>query len=143
MTHTTNTLVEKYASFLTDEGFGATIDAEGDLYFRIEGGHYFLRVSEQDPLSFVLLYPNFYGVKTEGDRRRALEAACEVNTRTKAVKVFIAGNDTQAVVEVLLANEGDFKAVFARALELLRAGVSRFREIIREREQWPQNVMKA
>lgn len=136
-------LVQQYSEFLADAGYQPTVDAEGDVYFKIEGGHYFLRVSEKDPLSFILLYPNFYGAKTDADRRRALEAASEVNTKTKAVKIFVAGGDTQATVEVLLARQEDFREVFPRALELLRAGVGRFREIVRERAAWPQSVMKA
>lgn len=137
------TLVERYKAFLADEGYNPSVDADGDVYFKTKEGHFFLRVSETDPLSFILLYPNFYGIKGDADRRRALEAASEVNTRTKAVKVFIAGGDTQATVEVLLASEGDFGALFHRALELLQTGVGRFRDIVRERSDWPQNVMKA
>lgn len=143
MTQATSSIVEKYAAILSEEGFSASVDAEGDLYFRVEGGHYFLRVNEDDSLSFILLYPNFYAVKSDADRRRALEVASEVNTRTKLVKVFVANNDTQASVEVLLAHETDFRAVFVRALGQLRAGVSRFREIVRERAEWPQNCIKA
>jgi len=143
MTQTTTSLVEKYAAFLTQEGYTPTVDAEGDLYFRVEGGHYFLRVNEDGTPSFILLYPNFYAVKNDADRRRALEAASEVNTRTKLVKIFIANNDTQATVEVLLANDADFPVIFSRALTQLQAGVSRFREIVRERASWPNNVLKA
>lgn len=143
MTQVTSPLVQKYAAVLSEEGYTATVDAEGDLYFKVEGGHYFLRVNEDDTLSFILLYPNFYAVKNDTDRRRALEVASEVNTRVKLVKVFVANNDTQASVEVLLANESDFRSVFLRALGQLRAGVTRFREIVRERAEWPQNVLKA
>ncbi|PYE56646.1 putative sensory transduction regulator [Deinococcus yavapaiensis KR-236] len=143
MERTLNPLVQQYTDFLAQAGYEPSVDAEGDVYFKIQGGHYFLRVSEKDPLSFILLYPNFYAAKTEADRRRALEAASEVNTKTKAVKVFVAGGDTQATVEILLAREGDFKDVFPRALELLQAGVGRFREIVRERAAWPQSCMKA
>ncbi len=143
MTTVTSQLVEKYAAVLAEEGFHATLDAEGDLYFRVEGGHYFLRVGEHDLTSFVLLYPNFYAVKSETERRRAHDAAAEVNARAKMVKVYVTGGDTQASVEVLLASEGDFRAVFVRALTYLRAGVGRFREIVRERAEWPQACLKA
>lgn len=143
MDRSINPLVQQYTDFLAEAGYDPSVDAEGDVYFKIDGGHYFLRVSDKDPLSFILLYPNFYGAKSDADRRRALEAASEVNTKTKAVKVFVAGGDTQATVEVLMARQSDFKEVFPRALELLRAGVGRFREIVRERAAWPQSCIKA
>ena len=143
MTPLTARLVDKYAAVLAEEGFHAVLDAEGDLYFRVDGGHYFLRVGEGEAVSFVLLYPNFHAVKSEADRKRAHAAASEVNACTKMVKVFLTGGDTQASVEVLLASEGDFRAVFARALAHLRAGVGRFREIVRERAEWPQACLKA
>jgi hypothetical protein len=123
---------ELYRSFLTEEGYGPKIDAEGDVTFKYEGGLYFVGVDEKDEQFFRIGYPNFWSIENEAERVKAFQAANYASERTKVAKVFVVRNNTWASVEMFCASPEVFKGVFARCLKAIQVSVQNFREKMQE-----------
>jgi hypothetical protein len=126
-------LAAVYVQFLVDEGFDPDIDDAGDVMFECGGRTYYLMVDDDDPDYFRLLFPNFWSVDSEAEHRRALLAAAEVTAEIKVAKVYVLGDDTQAAVEMFLADPADLGRVFPRALRAVQGAVRRFCEIMQAR----------
>ncbi len=130
--HTKGKKAEFYASFLRSEGFAPEVDKDGDVRFKAEGGTYVLFAHEADPEYFFLLFPNFWPIESEAERRRAFEAACHATATTKVAKVYPLGDNVSASVEMLFMDPEQCKPVFKRALAMLKGSVAMFVDKMRE-----------
>lgn len=120
------TKLDDYHRFLTEEGFRPQMDGKDFLSFRHDGGTYVIPAEEKDSEYFRMLFPNFWSIDSPDERARALAAASEVTASIKAAKVFVLGDDTMAAIELFLPRPEDFRAVFPRALHVLKLASDRF-----------------
>jgi len=115
-----------YVAFLTKEGYAPSIDRDGDVQFKFEGGSYFIGVQEKDPKYFRLVFPNFWRIESERERRKVLIAANDSTAKVKCAKVFMLKDNVHASVEIFVNSPEDFKPVFRRSISAIRAGVRNF-----------------
>jgi hypothetical protein len=124
-----------YFKYLTDQGYRPEYDKDGDVSFKKEGGTYLIMVDEKDEQFFQLAYPNFWPLKSDEERKRALEASNFANTKTKVTKVSVtANNNVWANIELFVAKREDFIPVLDRALSAIGTGIKRFAEKMKEGE---------
>src|SRR5918999_4194240 len=92
---------ERYLEFLAEEGFRPRIDAEGDVAFKYEGGHYFIDIDEKDEAYFCLVYPNFWRIKNDEELSLVTEVALAITAKKKVVKLFpVEDANTCATIEL-------------------------------------------
>ena len=123
-------LADRYMDFLTAEGYRPSVDDDGDVLFKHEGGHYYISVAEEDELFFQLVYPRFWSIEDEDERQRVLSSANEINLRFKVVKIYTRDGDTTATLECFMSSLDDFKAYFERCMRAVQRAVSEFREMM-------------
>lgn len=121
-----------YFTYLASEGYRPEVDRDGDVAFKYEGGNYYLSVDEDDTY-FRLVYPNFWSIESPEELRRAYEAASRATERIKVAKVYVRqdAKNTSAAIEMFLDPLADFREVFPRSLQALRAGVASFVDSMR------------
>ena len=61
---------ELYMDFLSGEGYRPTIDNDGDVVFKVEGGLYYIDVDADDAVYFRVVYPNFWSIENPDEIRR-------------------------------------------------------------------------
>ncbi len=125
--YTKKGLQDLYMKYLVEEGFQPKVDGDGDVVFKREGGTYFIRVSENDPQFFSLVFPNFWLIESEAERLRVYAAANLSNGVTKVCKIFTMKDNVWAAVELFVASPPDFKGVFRRSMSALDGGRANFR----------------
>ncbi len=123
-------LADRYMDFLTVEGYRPSVDDDGDVLFKHEGGHYYISVADEDELFFQLVYPRFWSIEDEDERQRVLSSANEINLRFKVVKIYTRDGDTTATLECFMSSLDDFKAYFERCMRAVQRAVSEFRELM-------------
>jgi hypothetical protein len=119
-----------YMDYLRGEGYVPSIDDDGDVRFRYEGGTYYIIVMEDDLKYLRILYPNFWEIESEEELLRAYSTASYVNRTTKIAKVFLnrSEDDVSIVGETLLDTPEDFKNFFKRILNAVGTAKADFRE---------------
>lgn len=120
-----------YMEHLRQEGYLPSIDADGDVQFKVSGDSYFIIIDEND-LQFFQIYMGFnLGSIAEDD---AFLAANYANRRSKVAKTSISadGRVASITVELVLNDPRDFMPVFARSLSLIRNAENIFRSHVRE-----------
>jgi hypothetical protein len=117
-----------YRSFLRTEGYEAELDKDGDVAFTVEGRHYIILVDEEDPEFFRLIFPNFWSIDSSEERLKTAVAAVYATAKTKVAKVFQAGDNMWASVEMFVSTPHAVKPVLKRALGALETGVDHFRQ---------------
>lgn len=123
-------LADRYVDFLTAEGYRPSVDEDGDVLFKHEGGHYYISVADEDELFFQLVYPRFWSIEDEDERGRVLNNANEINLRFKVVKIYTRDGDTTATLECFMNSLDDFKGYFERCMRAVQRAVSEFRELM-------------
>jgi hypothetical protein len=125
---TKSQLQKMYTNYLKAEGFSASLDEDGDVVFKYEGGNYYISVDESDLEFFSLYYPNFWELESDSEKAQAKTAALMVTNTTKIAKVFFTRNETQVSInaETLLTAPSDFKQVFKRMLSVIAAARGKF-----------------
>ncbi|MDR2495390.1 MAG: hypothetical protein LBD24_09245 [Spirochaetaceae bacterium] len=114
-------LRQLYSNFLRAEGFSPTVDSDGDVQFKYEGGIYYIAVHEKDQQFFNLMYPNFWEIESEDELIQAVFAADTVTGNKKVVKVYLTQdwNNVSISVELFLKNPADFSTFFYRSMSLI------------------------
>ena len=104
-----------YVEHLSELGYRPKIDEENDIYFRHEGGHYYI-LSTDDEQYVQIAYLNFWPVEGEDALRRALLAASIATRNTKVAKVSVRPDlgNMHITAEVFLARPTDLVDVFER-----------------------------
>lgn len=124
---------ELYVNFLTEEGYRPTVDGDGDVQFKIEGGLYYIDVETDDPPYFRVVFPNFWSIENPDELTRAYGAADHATASTKVAKVYLRPDllDTIAAVEIYVDPPEQFKTVFPRTISALQSAVGVFRDRMR------------
>lgn len=122
-----------YVDWLTAEGYRPTIDGDGDVVFKIEGGLYYIDIDADDPAYFRIVFPNFWSIEDADELARARMAANHASATTKVVKVYVRPDetDTIAAVEMYLDPPEAFKPVFSRAVGAIQHATNTFRMVMR------------
>jgi hypothetical protein len=108
-------LQQMYVSYLRDEGYQPSIDSDGDIAFKAEGRTFYIIVYDDDLEYFYILFPNFWEMESEAERRQFTEAASYVNRTTKLVTVFMTShNDTSISASILVSKPEGFKNRFQK-----------------------------
>jgi hypothetical protein len=117
---TRSQLQQMYLSYLREEGFQPSIDSDGDIAFRAEGRNFYIIVNEDDLEYFYLLFPNFWEIESEDERRQVAEAASSVTRTTKLVSVYITSRDDTSIRACLFVSKPeDFKNHFRRMIDVI------------------------
>jgi len=111
-------LQNAYMEYLRQEGYLPTIDADGDIQFKVSGDTYFIIVDDRD-LQFFQVYTGFKMDTVSQDA--ALSAANSSNRSSKVVKVAFSPDRkvVSLTAELLLNDPKDFIPVFKRAISLI------------------------
>jgi hypothetical protein len=123
---------EFYLQYLKDEGYKPTLDSDGDVLFKYEGGTYYIIANENDPMFFHVFYPNFWTIDKPEDLEKAYRAANEASRQTKVGKVYVneAKNRVSAAVEVYLKELGDGQHFLTRSIAAIRHAVTEFVKVM-------------
>jgi hypothetical protein len=121
-------LQSMYMDYLRQEGYGPSIDSDGDILFKAEGHSYYIIVTDDDLEFFQILYPNIWKIESEQERRKAGIAASHATRRTKTARVYLNsdGNNVSISAELFLEKPEDFKLFFSRMLRVLTTASSEF-----------------
>ncbi|MBL8983321.1 MAG: hypothetical protein JNL26_14105 [Gemmatimonadetes bacterium] len=120
--------IEAFLEYLRTEGYVPTIDSDGDIKFKYEGGTYYLIVDANDGEFYRLIYPNFWAIEGATERSRVERAALQATAGTKVAKVFPVGENTWVSVEMFCPSADAFRAVLFRAVSAIRSAVVTFKE---------------
>lgn len=130
--------IEDVKEYLTDQGFRPSIDQDGDLQFKYEGGRYFIEAKEKDEMFIRIVFPNFWEIETPEEKIKCYEAANSVSRGVKVVKVFVVdfkdGSNVWASVELFLPDLEAFKVVFLRSIRLLSSIPVDFSDFMKGKE---------
>ena len=119
-----------YKNYLEQEGYHPTIDGDGDVMFKHEGGSYYITIDEKDGEYFRVLFPNFWSIEGAADMTRPFLAADYATRASKAAKVYVRhdGKAVSASIELFFSRPEQFEPIFNRAIGALRFSVSNFVE---------------
>ncbi len=126
------TKAEFYVDFLSTDGYRPTLDDDGDVLFRFEGGTYLIYAIEDDPGYLRVLYPNFWVIESEAERASAFHAASHATRVCKGAKVFVRedGGNVCIAYECFFGDMDalteDIPALFSRILSAMRHAAGTF-----------------
>lgn len=121
---------QAYMAFLADEGFRPTLDADGDVVFKVEGYMYYISI-EEDEEFFRLIFPNFWPLETEVERTRAEAIALRLTSRMKVVKVLPTERGVLATIEMFSPTPDSVFPIFQRSIQAIQGAVRAFVEEMR------------
>lgn len=127
-------LAEIYRDLLDAEGYRPTIDGDGDVAFKFEGGSYYISIYENDERYFQLVFPAFWSIDSPEELERARTACIETTQTVKSTKVFLIRNNTDvsASYEAFYASPDDVMKVFPRCIGSIQTAASTFRDAMRK-----------
>ena len=121
--------IQKIQDFLTQEGYRAKLEADGDLSFKNEGKYYVIQCPPHDAAFIRLCAPNLWKIESEEEWQECRVQANAATCGTKCAKVYVTDKPSVwATLETFLPDEAAFTAVFYRCLSALDRAVSRFHE---------------
>jgi hypothetical protein len=126
---TKTSLQAMYMDYLRGEGYVPSIDDDGDVRFRYEGGTYYIIVQEGDLEYFRILYPNFWEIESEEELLKAHSVISYVNRTTKVAKIFLNRDEDDVSIagETLLDAPEDFRNFIKRVLNAIGTARADFR----------------
>jgi hypothetical protein len=122
--------LQAYMRFLTDEGFRPSVDADGDLAFKVEGRTYWIFVDEDEEL-FRVVSPELWQVQGDEERGRVDAVALRVTDHTKAAKVLTTRQGAVATIEMFASSPASVFPVFNRVMQAIQTAVRAFAEEMR------------
>ena len=117
---------QMYLDFLSEEGYRPHVGDNGLVDFKSEGMNYFVLFDEDDEQFFRVVVPNFWSIDNEEVRSKARIAADDSTASTKAAKVFTVADNVWAAYEAFYSSPEHFRAIFSRALSVLKTSVQNF-----------------
>lgn len=118
----------QYLDILADEGFRPSIDEDGDVEFRYEGGFYGILIDPRDEAYVRVVFPNFWPIESRDESERVTRACVYATGKTKVAKVYTVRENVWAAIEIFCPDVEAFRAVFPRCMGALRASVHNFRD---------------
>lgn len=127
---------DRLMEFLAAEGYRPSLDTDGDILFKFEGGHYLIRLDPADEQYASISFPNFWSIETAEEGTRALRAANCATMLTKVAKVVVVEDQDEVWSEADLFVEcpEQLEALLGRALDAIKAGVAKFTALMRASE---------
>ena len=125
-------LAKIYTDWLKAKGYPVRVDEDGDLVLKIEGMTYFIILDEDDETYFTLIFPSFWPIENEDERRKAERAALEVTSSVKVAKVFIRKDQLFATIELFCTSPEAATAVVPRSIRALQRAVRDFVAIMQK-----------
>lgn len=124
------TKAEHFEAALSREGLVPETDADGDLRFKFEGGHYVLYPDTEDEPYVRILFPNFWTIESEDELHRAYRASSVASRRCKGAKVWLRDDeqDVCASIEAFLPGPEFLEYVLGRMLSALQYAARQFRD---------------
>lgn len=125
----TTEVAQLIVDHLKNEGFVPRIDEDGDVVFKAEGRTYFVnfeRDGDDGLWFFRLVFPNFWSVDDEDERKRMEHAALVATRRIKSAKIFLTDDDTCGSIEVFTSSPQEFVKIVLRSLSALQGAVRLF-----------------
>jgi hypothetical protein len=120
-------LQEMYMTYLREQGYAPSLDSDGDVNFKFEGGNYYISIDEADSDYFKIVYSSFWEIESEAERREASAVIMSVNRTTKLAKVYITSwDDTSIEAGILLNTPQDFKHHFSRMVGAIQTARRKF-----------------
>ena len=121
--------VDVYQEWLANEGYRPTLDKDGDLVFKFEGGTYILFANDDDTMYYRLTFPSFWPIENDEERERARRAIDQTNATIKVAKLYFTDEDNNiwAAIEMLLPEPEMIRDIFDRTIRILKASVNEFR----------------
>ncbi len=114
--------------FLTEEGFRPSTDDDGDVVFKFEGGTYVVLTAQGDPTYLSVVYPYFWDIEDDDERRRVHEAVAHAHRTVRLGRLTVLDDDVNASVSAYLPDGQAYRSVFLRSLGALKAAVNAFRD---------------
>jgi hypothetical protein len=134
-------LQEMYMDYLREQGYAPSVDSDGDVVFKIEGGSYYIAVDEDDPGYFRIVYPNFWEIESEAERQKASAVIMRANRTTKIAKVYITSWDNTCVdADILLNAPEDFILHFERVISTIQTARREFIDGMHEQTDFGTGV---
>ena len=123
-------LAETYRDLLNDDGFRATIDDDGDVVFKYEGGTYYISIYKDDERYFQLVFPAFWSIDSADELERAKTACVKTTQTVKAAKVYLVRDNTNvsASYEAFYPSPKEAMKVFKRSIGCIQSAASAFRD---------------
>ena len=127
-------LQDMYISYLKEQGYQASVDSDGDVQFKAEGGTFFIIVDTKDLQSFRILFPNFWEIESQEEKAQVIKVANYINRTTKVAKVYLNSreDDVSMDANIFIDKPEDFKLFFRRMVDLLLEERREFREKMNE-----------
>jgi hypothetical protein len=109
---------QQLRDIVRDTGFVPEIDANGAVRFKAEGKIYLIP-DDKDQAFIRIIHQQFRKVQNEEERPRLEAAAFDVNSSTKAAKVYVQPDQVWAVTELLCWPVDRFAAVLLKSLQVV------------------------
>ena len=123
--------VDYLLTYLLNEGFPATTDADDDIVLKFEGLDFALCFDKDDPEFAKLILPNVWEIKDQPELNQALLMLDNVNRKIKMVKGYTVKDTVWFAVEVMQSEQVQlavfikrFIRVLAHAARLFAAGMT-------------------
>lgn len=121
---------------LQADGFKPSLDSDGDIRMKFQGGTYWITVDKDDAPYVRLVYPNFWTVTANNDHEQILGICNKLSIDYKFVKVYLLDfeDGTRGVcasIELMLPDEAAFAQFYQRALQILSATAGDFGSLAR------------
>ena len=114
--------------WLTENGFRAEIDEDGDVHFRYEGKHMYF-IADDDDSYFRITMPNIYQVEKE-ERIQVLEACNKISQDWKLLKALVINDQLWLAVELFVDSTPNIDDFFERCCRILHNGCDDMRKLI-------------
>lgn len=111
-------LRDKIQSYLKSEGFQPTIDNDGDLSFKYQGGTYYVVVSDKDSSPMFVTLMRVRGYDEHITRTKIAMYATEVN-KYKMLKVLDFEKSYELRVELFCTNATAFTSIFYKIIGIM------------------------
>lgn len=118
--------INNIKSHLEEEGFRPSIDNDGDIVFKYEGGTYFIDIDAKDEFYVRIAYPNFWEIESEDERAKAIKCAYEATKLVKVAKISVEEDNVWGSVELFVKDDDAFASIFMRCLMALDGAVQEF-----------------
>jgi hypothetical protein len=114
--------------FLATEGYRPSLDSDGDIRFKHDGGHYLIHLESGDDQYVSVVFPRFWPLESQEEIARAFRAANRAGTNTKVAKVEVLEEqkDVWAEIELLIERPEQLEEQFHRVLALIQGAVDEF-----------------
>jgi hypothetical protein len=118
-----------YLDHLAEEGYRPSVDEDGDVHFKHEGGHYYI-THNSDEGYLQVLFPNFWSIDSPEELQAAYRAVSVVNNGYKVVKFYVRADETNlhATAELFITSPHVAVLHLSRCLDVLTTAQRTFRE---------------